>query len=135
MTRRRNLTPKLPPVRFDGAEHWFSIDRAAALIGSTAPKLDARARAGEFGFEADDDGNPCWFRQTEITPLHLAKLQAARAKAKRPPRRKTLAQLEAEWAHIAEANDRARRDGPFLNLHLRTTLPNPSAKPRKADPE
>ena len=135
MTRRRNLTPKLPPVRFDGAQHWFSIDRAAALIGTTAPRLDARARAGEFAFDADGDGNPCWFRQDDITPLHLAKLKSSREKAKRPPCPKTSAQLEAEWARIAEANERARRDGPFLNLHLRSTLLTPSAKPKKTDPE
>ncbi|BCA59296.1 hypothetical protein [Sphingomonas sp. HMP6] len=128
MTRRRNLTAKLSPVRFDGAEHWFSIERAAALIGTTTAKLDTRARAGEFAFEADDHGNPCWFRQSDITPLHLAKLQAAREKAKRPPRPKTPAQLEAEWARISEANKRPAHDGLFVDHHLRTTLRNSTKK-------
>ena len=133
MTRRRNLTPKLPPVRFDGVAHWFSIDRAAALIGTTVPKLDARARAGEFTFEGDEDGNPCWFRQADVTALHVAKRQAERTKAKRPPRPKTAAQLEAEWARISEANAPIRRDGPFVDLHLRLTLPNPAKKPRPTE--
>lgn len=126
--RKRKLTPKLPRVRFDGAEHWFSIDRAAVLIGTTSLKLDARARAGELSFEADDDGNPCWFRQSDIVPLHLAKLQADRSKAKRPPRPKTPAQLEAEWACIAAANERPRRDGLLADHHLRMTLPNATKK-------
>lgn len=114
--------PKL--VRFDGEIHWFSLAHAASLLRTTRRKLSERAMAGEFRYEGDKFGMPSWIPEPEITAIRAAKLKAESAKPEGKPRAKTAKQMENEWARISAANAKEPRDGPFLEHHLRLTLPD-----------
>lgn len=118
------MARKPKKVKFDGTIHWFSIAFAASELGTTQQKLAARGLDGELQYEPDKFGMPAWFQEPEIAALKKARGETLEAKsAKRSPRAKTAKQQEAEWAKMSAAHAQTPRDGPFLALHLRLTLP------------
>ncbi|WBX86237.1 hypothetical protein [Sphingosinicella microcystinivorans] len=125
------MAKKPPSVKFDGTAHWFRLPYAASLTGITKPQLSRMALAGELAFEADRYGRPLWFVASEIQTLQKTFTKAGAAKTVAKTKPKTPRQLEAEWARMSAKRDAGRRDGPFLNMHLRLTLPRD--KPGKKD--
>ena len=125
---------KAQPVRFDGIEHWLSLARAAEELGSTKRKVASRAAAGELRAEGFDKyGMPLWIAAAEVIALRLANKEKARAKAQKArPRTKSAKQQEREWAAESASRAYAPRDGPFVDMHLRLTLPDP-ARPKDED--
>ena len=133
--QRDTRVGKQKDVKFDGEAHWFSLPRAAALAGMTKPELTRRALAGELAYQEDRYGRPAWFAAPEIIALQTAAKEVERTKMQRQesqkPRQKTPRQLEAEWARISRDRDEQRRDGPFLDAHLRQTLPSEEPQRKK----
>lgn len=112
---------------FDGETHWLDVGVVAGLLGTTKPKIVARALAGQFRYTDDGFGQPCLIAEVDIAPLRAAKLAKDRDKANRvrKPREKTPAQWEAHWARLANDNASKRRfGGAFTEHHLRMTLPH-----------
>ena len=128
------MPSKAKPVPFDGETHWISVARVAQLLGTTKPKIQARALAGEFRFKDDRYGQPNLIAEVDIAPLRAAKLAAGSAKPVSKPRTKSPRQQEAEWANMSARNASERRTGGmFQEHHLRMTLPN--EKTRNVDPK
>jgi hypothetical protein len=123
---------KLLAARFDGKVRWFTLAYAAAALNTTKRELAARVLAGEFRFqEYDRFGAPMWVGEAEVTAARTAIQAPMRGKpAIRKPRQKSPRQQEAEWAKISAANAKKVRDGPFLDLHLRMTLPEETLSKR-----
>ncbi|MEO9132445.1 MAG: hypothetical protein ABI240_14715 [Sphingomonas sp.] len=126
------MARKVPPVHFDGTDHWFSLAHAAGLLHTTPRKLAVRVTAGEFRSEDFDDlGFPLRISGADV--LAVRAVMAAKAResaAKKVHREKSPKRLEAEWAAISARNAKLARDGPFTNLHLKLTLPE-ETKPKR----
>lgn len=122
-------------VKFEGEAHWFSLPHAASIAGVTKPELIRKALAGELAYQDDRFGRPIWFAAPEIFALQKLAKEAERAKVAKQGsqklRLKTPRQLEAEWARISRDREEQRRDGPFLDAHLRLTLPGDRSHAKK----
>ena len=133
--QRDTRVGKQKDVKFDGEVHWFSLPHAASFAGMTKPELTRRALAGELTYQEDRYGRPIWFAAQEIFALQKVAKEAERAKIEKQgsqkPRQKMPRQLEAEWAKISRERDEQRRDGPFLDAHLRLTLPSEEPQTKK----
>jgi hypothetical protein len=92
--------PKL--VKFEDGIHWLVIKLAAEKSGLTKPELARRALAGDLRFLPDSYGLPEWFAEPDIDPLRKALLEKETARKGKPPRKKSLKQLEREWADKPE---------------------------------
>ena len=126
------MAKRKPDVKFEDHMHWLALPLAAKRIGVTKRQLQAMAGEGKAKFQPDGLGQPWWFAESDIAALRKDFLTAEREReAKRKPRSKTAKQLEAEWARQAKANQKELRDGPFLDVHLKLTLPQDDPDDKK----
>jgi hypothetical protein len=128
MARKPNL------VKFEGGIHWLTIKLAAEKSGLTKPELTRRALAGDLRFLPDSYGMPEWFAEPDIDPLRKAFLEKEIVRKEKSPRKKSLKQLEREWAAGPKHNEMPmQRIGPVA-LHLeKVMLREIEAKRKKGD--
>jgi hypothetical protein len=111
-------------VQLVDGEYWLGGKLAAEKTGLSKPELARRAIAGKIRFLDDQFGNPLHYAQTDLTPLIDAFRDKQQAKAKKPPRPKSLKQLEREWA----AGGTTVKDGTVLHGTAYPTRLGPVAK-------
>lgn len=120
-------------VRHDADGIWLAAALAAEKSGLTKPELARRALAGELAFQGDKFGRPVWFAEPQIMALARANHEAELAKAAKPKRKLTDAQMEAQHTRQWQAAAKVTRygGGGPVTAHIERAMIAETMLPKK----